>query len=49
MGNFSIHHYTRITIEGDTLQLQYFIDMAEIPTYQELQDATCGQMSSIQS
>ena len=37
MGNFSVNHYTRITLEKDGIQLQYYIDLAEIPTYQELQ------------
>ena len=37
MGNFSISHYTGITVGGDFLELCYFIDMAEIPTFQEMQ------------
>ena len=37
MGNFSVNHYTKITLQPDGMQLQYFIDLAEIPTYQELQ------------
>ncbi len=39
MGNFSINHYTAICIEGGQVEMRYFIDMAEIPTYQELQRA----------
>lgn len=38
MGNFSVNHYTRITIQNDALRLEYFIDLAEIPTYQEFKD-----------
>jgi nickel/cobalt transporter (NicO) family protein len=38
LGNFSISHYTAIRIEPDALVLRYIIDMAEIPTFQELQD-----------
>lgn len=37
MGNFSISHYAGITIEGHFVEVQYFIDMAEIPTFQEIQ------------
>jgi nickel/cobalt exporter len=38
LGNFSISHYTAIRIEPDALVLRYIIDMAEIPTFQEIQD-----------
>lgn len=37
MGNFSISHYSGLTINGRLVELSYFIDMAEIPTFQELQ------------
>jgi nickel/cobalt transporter (NicO) family protein len=37
LGNFSISHYTAIRIEPDALTLRYIIDMAEIPTFQEIQ------------
>jgi ABC-type nickel/cobalt efflux system permease component RcnA len=37
MGNFSVNHYSKITFSKANIELQYFIDMAEIPTYQELQ------------
>jgi high-affinity nickel-transport protein len=40
MGNFSINHYTGIRIDRDTVELRYIIDLAEIPTYQEVQDAS---------
>jgi len=39
MGNFSVNHYSKITIESDRIRVDYFIDLAEIPTYQELQQA----------
>ena len=39
LGNFSISHYTAIDVEPDAVELHYIIDMAEIPTFQELQDA----------
>ena len=37
LGNFSISQYTGIHIGNDAITLRYFIDMAEIPTFQELQ------------
>ncbi len=37
MGNFSVNHYSKITFESDGIRVRYFIDLAEIPTYQELQ------------
>src|SRR5580704_16117906 len=39
MGNFSISHYAGIRIEPDFIELRYLIDMAEIPTFQEMQQA----------
>lgn len=36
MGNFSISHYTRIQVERDELRLRYRLDIAEIPTFQEM-------------
>ncbi len=42
MGNFSINHYARITIEPDAVEVRYLIDMAEIPTFQEMQQAGIG-------
>src|SRR5689334_11366746 len=38
LGNFSINHYTAIRIERDAIELSYVIDMAEIPTFQEIQE-----------
>jgi ABC-type nickel/cobalt efflux system permease component RcnA len=37
MGNFSVNHYSRISLQNDRIRIQYFIDLAEIPAYQELQ------------
>jgi ABC-type nickel/cobalt efflux system permease component RcnA len=37
MGNFSVNHYSRIDLQSDKIIVRYFIDLAEIPTYQELQ------------
>ena len=37
LGNFSISQYAGIHIAENSIALRYFIDMAEIPTFQELQ------------
>ncbi|HEY4051886.1 MAG TPA: sulfite exporter TauE/SafE family protein [Acidobacteriaceae bacterium] len=37
MGNFSVNHYSRITLGSDGIEIQYILDLAEIPTYQEMQ------------
>jgi high-affinity nickel-transport protein len=39
MGNFSISHYSRIDLQSQEVLIHYFIDLAEIPAYQELQQA----------
>ncbi len=51
MGNFSVNHYSKITLEKDGIRLEYFIDLAEIPTYQELQhyDVTPGDAATTSS
>ena len=37
LGNFSISRYTGIEVGRNAVTLRYFVDMAEIPTFQELQ------------
>lgn len=37
LGNFTINHFTRIEVAGDIVKLRCVIDMAEIPTFQEIQ------------
>lgn len=39
MGNFSISHYAGITIEHGSLEVRYLVDMAEIPTFQDMQQS----------
>jgi len=39
LGNFSISHYAGIEIGADAVRIQYVVDMAEIPTFQETQEA----------
>ena len=38
LGNFSISQYTAIRVDRDALEFRYLIDLAEIPTFQEIQD-----------
>lgn len=38
LGNFSISQYTAIRVHRDAVELRYLIDLAEIPTFQEIQD-----------
>src|SRR5712691_11896052 len=40
LGNFTINHFARIEVGNDRIRLRYVIDMAEIPTFQELQAVT---------
>jgi ABC-type nickel/cobalt efflux system permease component RcnA len=39
LGNFSISQYTALRIGPDAVELRYLIDMAEIPTFQEIQES----------
>jgi len=43
MGNFSVNHYSKISFDADRIRVRYFIDLAEIPTYQELQQANLSK------
>ena len=38
LGNFSISHYTSLRVTQEAIELQYRLDLAEIPTFQELQE-----------
>ncbi|MGI8835890.1 MAG: sulfite exporter TauE/SafE family protein [Pyrinomonadaceae bacterium] len=37
LGNFTINHFTQIEVGNDLIKIHYVVDMAEIPTFQELQ------------
>ena len=39
MGNFSINHYSKIIPGAHTIEVDYIIDMAEIPTFQQMQES----------
>jgi len=36
MGNFSINHYAKIKVDPGLIEVRYLIDMAEIPSFQEI-------------
>jgi hypothetical protein len=36
LGNFSIDHYSRLRLTAEAVELRYIIDMAELPTFEEL-------------
>jgi ABC-type nickel/cobalt efflux system permease component RcnA len=38
MGNFSVSHYSRIELLSDGISIRYVLDLAEIPTFQLLQE-----------
>src|SRR5262249_20223016 len=38
MGNFSVSHYAGVRILPGEVELRYLLDLAEIPTFQEIQD-----------
>ena len=37
LGNFTINHYSALTVYADRVEIRYVLDMAEIPAYTELQ------------
>jgi nickel/cobalt transporter (NicO) family protein len=39
MGNFSVNHYSKIKIGQHSIEIRYLIDMAEIPTFQEIRQS----------
>lgn len=47
MGNFSINHYAAISTTEKGIGLDYIIDLAEIPTFQEMQNLDQDQDSTI--
>jgi ABC-type nickel/cobalt efflux system permease component RcnA len=42
MGNFSINHYSRLTVGERRIQLEYILDFAEIPTFQMFPEIRSG-------
>lgn len=38
LGNFTINHYTALTVGAKVVEVRYILDLAEIPAFQELRD-----------
>ena len=38
LGNFSVNRYAGLRLGTDSVELRYIVDMAEIPTFQEIQE-----------
>ena len=49
MGNFSVNHYSRIEVLTDRISIRYIIDFAEIPAFQEMQQAGITAQDSEQA
>jgi nickel/cobalt exporter len=39
LGNFTVNHYSRVTVRSDVIQIRYVLDLAEIPSVQEMRSA----------
>jgi nickel/cobalt exporter len=39
LGNFTVNHYSRVTIRSDAILVRYVLDLAEIPSVQERRSA----------
>jgi ABC-type nickel/cobalt efflux system permease component RcnA len=42
MGNFSVNHYARFTPAGNGVKIRYVLDLAEIPTFELMQEWGAG-------
>ena len=42
LGNFTINHFSRVEVAGHRIYVRYVVDMAEIPTLQEVAVRTAG-------
>ena len=40
LGNFSVNHYTALRTEREAVVVRYVVDLAEIPTFQEVQETS---------
>ncbi len=48
MGNFSVSHYSRLQVTAHGVELQYVLDLAEIPTFELLRTWKVDQSASSQ-
>ena len=37
LGNFTVNHYSRLSVGAERIKVRYVVDLAEIPAFQELQ------------
>jgi ABC-type nickel/cobalt efflux system permease component RcnA len=49
LGNFTISHFARLEVGSDQIKVRYVIDMAEFPTFQELQRISSAANSPSQA
>src|SRR4051812_25487126 len=43
LGNFTINHFARVEVGDGQARLHYVVDLAEIPTFQEMQALDAGE------
>ena len=49
LGNFTINHLTKLSVDATSVRIRYVLDMAEIPTFQALRAETSdGKMTATQ-
>ena len=46
MGNFSINHYSKVSLNGTCIHIDYILDFAEIPTFQLFPEFRTGTSES---
>lgn len=49
LGNFSVNQYSALRISKGEIAIRYVVDMAEIPTFQEIQEAGLTPMAGAAS
>ncbi|MFN2521064.1 MAG: nickel transporter, partial [Candidatus Limnocylindria bacterium] len=49
LGNFTVNRYSRIEVAPDGVRLRYVLDLAEIPTLQELSAVGLDQSASVEA
>ncbi len=49
LGNFTVNHYSRVTVRGDAIQIRYVLDLAEIPSVQEMRSADVDGKGTVTS
>ena len=45
LGNFTVNHLSLVTVERDAVRVRYVLDLAEIPTLQEMNAGTVGTIT----